>query len=74
MFILSLEINIKNLVCIMIPPVLVGSFYKYGYELDSRISTEYMELIIFTLLFLPLALSFCIGILVGRILELNKKL
>jgi hypothetical protein len=33
-----------------------------------------MELIIFTLLFLPLALSFCIGILVGRILEMKKKI
>jgi hypothetical protein len=33
-----------------------------------------MELIIFTLFFLPLALSFWVGTLVGRILELKKKL
>jgi hypothetical protein len=41
---------------------------------NSRISTKHMELIIFTLFFLPLALSFWVGTLVGRILELKKKI
>jgi hypothetical protein len=33
-----------------------------------------MELIIWTLLFLPLALSFWVGFLVGRIIEMKKKI